>query len=87
MSFILTSWRDGEAGALAMGVVFGGWCLGSSWALLGALYALGPLSAVWMALVAALIAAERIAPVRDLAARCVAVVLFALGLAVALAPG
>jgi predicted metal-binding membrane protein len=82
MSFMLTSWRDGETGAFAMGLRLAGWCIGSSCALMAALYALGGLSLAWMALVALLIAAERIAPVRDLAARGVAGVLFAAGLAI-----
>jgi predicted metal-binding membrane protein len=86
MSFMLTSWRDGERGAVTMGVVFGGWCVGSSCLVIAALFALGAMSVVWMALVSALIAVEKTAPVRDLAARAVAVVLFALGLAVALLP-
>jgi predicted metal-binding membrane protein len=84
MSFMLTSWRDGETGAFRMGARLAGLCMATSWALMAALYALG-LSVGWMAVVALLIAAERVAPVRDLAARGVAVVLFALGLAVALA--
>jgi predicted metal-binding membrane protein len=82
MSFILTSWRDGATGAFAMGLRFAGWCIGSSCALMAALYALGGPSLAWTALVALLIAAERIAPARDVAARGVAGLLFAGGLAI-----
>jgi predicted metal-binding membrane protein len=84
MAFMLSRWRDGESGAFAMGASLGAWCIGSGWALMAALYALGALSVAWMAVIALLIAAERMAPVRDLAARAVAGVLFALGLAAAI---
>jgi len=40
----------------------GVWCLGSSWALMAALFALGVMSPTWMALVAALVAFEKLAP-------------------------
>jgi predicted metal-binding membrane protein len=65
---------------------YGAYCVGCAWALMGALFALGVMSVGWMAFVAALIAAERLLPWRKAAVRAVAVVLVALGLAVALVP-
>jgi predicted metal-binding membrane protein len=82
MAFMLTSWRDGQAGALTMGLRFAAWCIGSTWALMAALYALGAPTIAWIALVGLLVAVERVAPVRDLAARGVAVVLFTAGVAI-----
>ena len=52
-----------------------------------ALFALGVMSIAWMAFVAALIAGERLLPSKLMARHAVAVVLAALGLAVALVPG
>ncbi len=62
-------------------------CVASSWALMGVLFALGVMSLAWMALVAALIVAERLAPIASPARVAVAGVLLALALGVAAAPG
>jgi predicted metal-binding membrane protein len=78
--------RPGFGGALQAGLVHGGYCVGCTWALMAALLALGAMSLVWMAVIAALITAERLLPRRALAATAVAVTLTALGLAVALVP-
>jgi predicted metal-binding membrane protein len=80
-------WRDGRAGALALGIRFGAWCLGCCWALMAALFAVGVMSLGWMAVIAAFIASEKLLPRPAAARRTVAVVLLALGLGVALLPG
>jgi predicted metal-binding membrane protein len=79
-------WRPGRLGALRMGIEHGVTCIGCCWALMAALFALGVMSVAWMALVAALIAAERLLPWKAPAVRAVAVVLAVIGLAVAFAP-
>jgi len=84
-AFIAERWRRGRIGALRMGLEHGGWCVGCSWALMAALFALGAMSLTWMALVTVLVAAERTLP--GPARLGVAAVLVALGLWVALAPG
>jgi predicted metal-binding membrane protein len=86
-AFLAEHWRPGRAGALRMGMEHGGLCVGCCWALMAALFALGVMSIVWMAFVAALIAAERLLPWTTVARRAVAVMLALLALAVALAPG
>jgi predicted metal-binding membrane protein len=48
--------------ALAMGARSGSWCLGYSWALMAALFALGVMSLTWMALIATLVALEKTCP-------------------------
>jgi predicted metal-binding membrane protein len=83
--FLADHWRPGRLGALRMGVAHGGFCIGCCWALMAALFALGVMSLTWMAVVAALIAAERLLPWHAHAG--VAMVLVALGTGVALAPG
>jgi predicted metal-binding membrane protein len=62
LGFLLGSWRGGLSGALQMGAKHGAWCVGCCWALMAALFALGVMSIAWMALVAALIAAEKTLP-------------------------
>jgi predicted metal-binding membrane protein len=61
---ILGSWRGGAAGAVRMGTRNGAWCVGCCWALMASLFALGVMSVSWMALVAAVIAAEKTIPWR-----------------------
>ena len=84
-SFMHEHWRPGPVGALGMGLAHGGYCVGCSWALMATLFALGVMSLTWMAVVAVLIAAERLLDRRT--RLVVAVVLLLLGAGVALAPG
>ena len=83
--FVAERWRPGPRGALRMGLAHGAFCVGCCWTLMAALFALGVMSLTWMAVVAALIVAERLLPRPTHAA--VALVLVALGAGVALAPG
>ena len=87
LSFVMGYWKPGYGGALRMGVEHGGWCVGCCWALMAALFALGVMSLGWMAFVAALIALEKLLPWKAVANRGIAILLVALGLAVAFAPG
>jgi predicted metal-binding membrane protein len=57
-----TSRQNTRPGALVMGLRSGGWCLGCSWALMAALFALGVMSLTWMGLIAVLVAFEKIGP-------------------------
>jgi predicted metal-binding membrane protein len=59
MSFILTSWRDGRAGAFRMGLEHGLYCAGCCWLLFVILFPLGMLNIAALALVTALIFAEK----------------------------
>ncbi len=62
LRFLRTRWREGRLGAFSMGLLSGGWCLGCSWALMAALFALGVMSLTWMALIAGLVALEKVGP-------------------------
>src|SRR5947209_1271492 len=86
LDFLTERWRDGVGGALRLGLEHGAWCVGCCWALMAALFALGLMSIAWMALIAALIAAEKLLPWKQPANRAVAGLLAVLGLAVALIP-
>jgi predicted metal-binding membrane protein len=79
LGLLLGSWRDGPSGALRMGVQNGVWCVGCCWALMASFFALGIMSAVWMAIVAGLIAIEKTLPWRRVASYGTAVLLLALG--------
>jgi predicted metal-binding membrane protein len=62
LRFLRATWRDSRSGAFVMGLRNGGWCLGCSWALMAALFALGVMSLIWMALIAGLVAFEKVGP-------------------------
>ncbi len=79
LGFLLGAWREGPAGAFGMGARHGAWCLGCCWALMASLFALGVMSIVWMAVVAALIAVEKLVPWRRVATYGTAAVLIVLG--------
>jgi predicted metal-binding membrane protein len=79
LGFLLGAWREGPAGALRMGAHHGVWCVGCCWALMASLFALGVMSVAWMALVAALIAFEKLLPYRRGATLATALLLLALG--------
>ena len=85
-TFLRERWRCGRGGALRMGLAHGAVCVGCSWALMLALFALGAMSLTWMVVVAALIAAERLLPWVNAPHRAVAVALLVLAAGVALAP-
>ena len=87
LGFLVSEWRDGRVGALRMGLVHGGWCIGCCWALMAALFALGAMSLAWMIVVAILIAVEKMLPWRGAATAGVAAVLIGLAIGVAAAPG
>jgi len=67
LGFLLGAWREGRAGALQMGAKHAGWCVGCCWALMASLFGLGVMSIAWMAVVAALIAVEKLLPWRRVA--------------------
>jgi predicted metal-binding membrane protein len=83
---LVAYWREGTAGALRMGFDQGAFCIGSSWALMAALFALGVMSITWMVVIAALIALEKLLPWRERAEGVTVVVLLALAVGVAFFP-
>jgi predicted metal-binding membrane protein len=84
---LVAGWHDGAAGALRMGLDQGAYCVGSSWALMAALFALGVMSITWMVVIAALIAMEKLLPWREPAEGVTVAVLLLLAVGVAFFPG
>ena len=87
MHFILGRWREGWLGAIRMGTEHGGYCVGCCWGLMIVLFALGVMSVLWMAVVAALIFAQKVLPGGRQLTRVFAVGFIAAGIWVASAPG
>ena len=86
LGFLLGSWRDGRVGALQMGAKNGAWCVGCCWALMASLFALGIMSITWTAVIAGLIALEKLLPWRRAAAYGTAALLVSLGVLMLVAP-
>jgi predicted metal-binding membrane protein len=86
LGLLLGSWRDGPWGAFRMGNKNGAWCVGCCWALMASLFALGVMSIAWMAVIAGVIAVEKLVPWRRVATYGVAAVLFGLGILLLIAP-
>jgi predicted metal-binding membrane protein len=86
LGFLLGNWREGLSGAVNMGVRHGAWCVGCCWALMASLFALGVMSIVWMAVVAGLIAFEKLIPSRRAATYGTAAILIVVGVLMLSAP-
>jgi predicted metal-binding membrane protein len=86
LGFLLGNWREGSAGAVEMGSKHAAWCVGCCWALMAALFALGVMSLVWMAVVAAVITAEKTLPWRRTVLWTTTAALLVLAVMVAAAP-
>lgn len=61
IQFFARHWRPGAAGALRLGVLHGGYCVGCCWALMGLLFVGGVMNPWWVATMAAFILVEKTA--------------------------
>jgi predicted metal-binding membrane protein len=84
IGFFMTSWREGRAGALAMGVHHGLFCLGCCSGLMLVLFALGAMNLFWIAVLAAFVLIEKTAPGGSTIARAGGAALIVGGAALAL---
>ena len=86
LQFILGSWRDGYGGAFRMGFVHGAYCLGCCWFLFVLLFPLGIMNIAVMALLTALIFAEKSVPLGRQISQITGVALISYGVLVVLVP-
>ncbi len=86
MSFVMTRWRAGRAGAVRMGLLHGLYCMGCCWLLFVILVPLGVMNVAAMAAVAALVFAEKVLPVGRAVSTAAAALLVAYGIAVMVRP-
>ncbi|CDX35473.1 conserved membrane hypothetical protein [Mesorhizobium sp. SOD10] len=86
IGFILTSWRDGQWGAVRMGLEHGLFCLGCCWLLFLALFPLGIMNVAAMAVVTLLVFAEKTLPYGERIAKVSGVALLLYGAAVLVFP-
>ena len=58
--FISENFRPGSSGAFRMGLVYGAFCLGCCWALMGLLFFFGVMNLLWIAAITAFVLAEKV---------------------------
>jgi predicted metal-binding membrane protein len=83
LAFVAQHWRDGEFGALAMGLKHGAYCLGCCWVLFAVLVAAGIMSVAWMLLLTLLVFVEKLFPRGESISSAIGVAFVGLGLLVA----
>ena len=62
LGFLDSEWREGRRGALVMGMRHGLFCVGCCWALMVLLFVAGVMQLAWVAVIAALVLVEKVAP-------------------------
>lgn len=87
LQFVAFRWRDGALGAVRMGTEHGAYCVGCCVGLMLVLFAVGLMSLTWMAVIAAVIFAEKVLPFGARLSRPLALTLLVLGATFAAWPG
>jgi predicted metal-binding membrane protein len=65
ISFIMAEWREGNAGALLMGLHHGLLCIGCCWAIMSLMFCVSMMDLRWAAALAVYAAVEKLAPGGD----------------------
>ena len=69
LSFLMSEWREGAAGAFIMGLRHGAYCVGCCWFLMALLFVAGVMNLLWVAVITLFVMAEKISPKGELLAR------------------
>ena len=86
LSFVMSHWRGGRAGAVQMGLRHGVYCMGCCWLLFLILIPLGVMNVAAMVAVALLVFAEKVLPAGRVFGMAAAGLLVVGGIAVAIEP-
>jgi predicted metal-binding membrane protein len=62
LGFLLSEWRDGDLGALVMGLRHGLFCLGCCWVLMTLLFVGGVMNLAWVAAITVFVLLEKVLP-------------------------
>lgn len=87
LAFLLERWLSGRWAALRLGWSHGVYCLGCCSALMAVLVVAGAMGLAWVALIAAIVAVEKLSARGPAIGRGIGVALIAAGIAMALEPG
>jgi predicted metal-binding membrane protein len=69
LAFLTQHWRPGIEGGLSMGVRHGAYCVGCCWLAMTVLFVVGVMNIVWIAVLAAFVLLEKLAPGGRIAGR------------------
>jgi predicted metal-binding membrane protein len=81
LSFLMSEWREGSAGAFVMGLRNGTYCVGCCWILMALLFVAGVMNLFWVAAIALFVMAEKILGKGELLAHVAGVALVIAGAA------
>ena len=62
LGFLMAEWREGNFGALIMGVRHGVFCVGCCWLIMALLFVSGVMNLIWIAVIAAYVLVEKLLP-------------------------
>ena len=79
LGFMMNEWRDGLAGAFAMGLRYAAWCVGCCGMLMLVLFVAGAMSFAWALAISAYVLVERLLPLGRAFDRATGAVLIAWG--------
>ena len=79
LSFLMSEWREGYAGAFVMGLQHGAYCVGCCWFLMALLFVAGVMNLLWVAVIALFVLAEKALPKGELLARVAGIALMIAG--------
>jgi predicted metal-binding membrane protein len=82
LTFLLSDWREGKAGAFRMGAGHGLFCIGCCWMLMMLPFAAGVMNLPWMAGITVLLLLEKAAPGGELTSRICGALFVLLGASV-----
>lgn len=83
LAFFLAEWRDGNRGALILGLRHGSYCVGCCWAVMAVMFVTGAMNLLWMAILTLVVLGEKLTPARWRFRQAAGVMLILWGLAVA----
>jgi predicted metal-binding membrane protein len=81
LSFLMSEWHEGYAGAFVMGLRHGAYCVGCCWFLMALLFVAGVMNLLWVAVIALFVLAEKALPKGELLARVAGIALMIAGAA------
>jgi predicted metal-binding membrane protein len=81
LHFLMSDWREGQWGALVMGLKHGAYCVGCCWMLMTLLFVAGVMNLLWVAAIAVFVLVEKLAPRGDFIGRFAGAALIVAGIA------
>jgi len=79
MSYLMQHWREGNSGAVLMGMHHGVYCLGCCWILMLLLFVLGVMNLPWVAVLTIVVLAEKTLPRGEILSRGLGILLVTWG--------